>query len=200
MPACFKFDVVISLGPDCLPAMQTFHYFGRRRRPTTAFSYQTTPPSAVIAYLRHDFRGMMELPDLRLENDAIVSNVRHGTRHPHEFKNGLSSYAEAKSRHDYLTDRMRRIFSSRERILFVTRNAREATLRGLSGALKTYNPALPFRILNVACDAPMSVWEKSLPHWQAALAEADAGESRTFGGLLRDQSQRFVRHLREKTF
>jgi hypothetical protein len=198
----FRYDYVVSLGPDCQAATQSKKFFPRAQCETVPMSYQVTPIKAIVAYFERDFRGMFERDDLQIGQNGGARNLRYGTQHPYEFPNGAASYSDARARHDYLCSKMRTILASGKCVLFLLGSDRRDELDKIEDAIRTHYPNLEFRIVAARSPRPNTVWSHvRLPEWEAASSAAKKKWSHSglvFG--LKIQSQRLAHHIRALRF
>jgi hypothetical protein len=187
----FRYNTVLSLGPTCLPAMQARQVFDRLLFQNGPFNYQISPMSAVTSYLRDGLAGTMERADLSVDADGLVRNDRYGTCHPHEFPEGLGSFEAAKSRHDYLCAKLRRLLADpTSRILFLSGHDDPAII---DRAIREAYPKLRFRLLTVVSSAPQAVWHEPVAEWHDALRQAE----RSFGeSKIRTRHRLLWRHMK----
>lgn len=202
------FDQVISLGPDCLPAMQAQHYFSRDRFSGGLFNFQVTPLIALRAYFAQDFHGMLERDHLAYV-DGTVCNTKFGTAHPHQFLNGLEhDYATARKRHDYLCTKMRRLLNAGRPLLVITHSPDvSAGRRDVGEILRTYNPRLDFELICVPdVVRDQKLWRSQVPIWKEAFDAVVHGASNgsRFGERMQAaigrQLRRVGRHIKSGQF
>jgi hypothetical protein len=196
----FAFDTVVSLGPDCLPAMRISQYFARHRRCSSPFSYQITPRSALVEYFARDFRGMFEKDDMIACGPKAARNTRFGTIHPHEFANGLASYEQARSRHDYLCEKMRALAHHKGGVVFVTYGS---DTDGIDDVIAKAFPELSFRVINPFPEAIVEAeWPRSFDVFDAAFRRLDreAGAARSVFAQIHSQYKRLSRHVSDLRF
>lgn len=100
------FQQITGLGPTCRSKFQIKRFYGKHIAKRGVFDGQITPESALVFYLKADFRGVFERSDLVIDENGVVTNSRTGTKHPHEFpKNATeedlhSHYWMARRKHD----------------------------------------------------------------------------------------------------
>jgi hypothetical protein len=170
-----SFSRAVSLGQWCQTASQLRRQFGLPYCSSGVFDYQITPPEAVIE--KRDFRGMFNREDLIFDG-TFVCNARYKTRHDHEFKNGLDAdYEQARKRHDYLCDKLRRVVLGTTATLLVlqTENS-EDVAREVSNVISKINRDLPFRVVAVARpdippSRPEAAWEGNDDYWRDVLRQ-----------------------------
>ncbi|HVX35427.1 MAG TPA: hypothetical protein VHC71_04320 [Hyphomicrobium sp.] len=208
------FSQVVSLGWRCQTVWQARRYFGRAFCPTSIFDWQITPAEAVVEYFDRDFVGLLDRDDLFRPEDGWVTNRKFGTRHPHEFSNGLQDgYATARSRHDYLCDKLCAIIGGAEPTLFVAQAKDPETFHSeISFRISRRNPRLKYRLL-VVPDVPIGsgadAWKGDDDHWDRHFSEFavrhDAGlqSPNTVTknlGTIRYQMRRFANHVVKAKF
>lgn len=193
----FRYDCVVSLGPDCQAATQAKKFFPRAQVETVPMSYQITPLKALVAYIERDFHGLFERADLEIGQNGGAIHRRWGTQHPYEFPRGTDSYDDARARHDYLCAKMRKILTSGKGVLFLYGSDRRDQAAVIEDVLRTRYPTLDFRILMARSPTPNTVWSHvRLPEWEAASAQAKdawAHSGWVFGFKM--QSQRLLHHV-----
>lgn len=205
--ATASFDHVVSLGPDCLPAMQAQQYFPRDLFSGGLFNFQITPLPSLREYFARDFHGMLERADLRCVNGA-VQNMKFGTVHPHQFLNGIDQgYAAARERHDYLCAKMRRLLNVPRPVLLITHSHDiSATGKEVDAMLRAYNPHLDYQLICVP-DAvrDQQLWSNLLPLWQTAFDDAQRCQTisptaERLHATIGRQLRRLGGHLRSRRF
>lgn len=198
----FRYDYVISLGPDCQAETQAKKYFPRLQHETGPMGSQITPLPALLAYIANDFQGMFEREDIVVGNKGGGRNVKYGTIHPYEFPNGWASYENARSRHDYLCGKMRAIMRSGKGVLFLYGTDDKSVLPVIAGALMDRYPDLDFRIISARSPLPNSQWSlQKLAEWKAPTDHAKRQWGRSglvFG--LKAQAYRLKHHLTTARF
>ncbi len=123
MPDCYEYT--ISLGCLCVTRYQIArHLQSLNIKPpgTYLFDWQDTPPDAMLAYFRQDFKGVFELGDLEIAPEGCARHKHLLTRHPHQFGEFVYDltpekmeelYPRARQRHDYLATKFRRHIRTR---------------------------------------------------------------------------------------
>jgi hypothetical protein len=170
--------------------------YGKDACPSGIFDWQGTSAAAVAAYLRHDFAGMFELEDLRIEG-GMVRNFRYGTWHLHQFPKGIgvediaAHYPEARSRHDHLSQKTLRLLRGRDRLLLcLNRHLSPVHWARLWLQLRLRYPQLSFILLNgpkgdfpadVRWEGDDALWDRHLAPFQPAL--------RPVAGVLRSSPE-----------
>lgn len=194
----FRFKRAISLGGDCRPRFHLTLMLGRYRCYSGIFDNQTTPPDALMAYFRNDFRGFFERKDLEVKNDIVV-NRRYGTTHPHEFKNGFTdeTYAAARSKHEYLCGKMRALAGFKKTpIIFVMTHK---SVPELDLELKRICGHSDFRVIHVNDPGDPDLpdgdrWQGSANAWRQTInSECEVRED--FPTFCERQVSRLRRHL-----
>lgn len=172
-----EFDIAYSLGHACGAAFQLRRVFGEANCPTGVFDWQKTPRSARRHYFRQNFSGLFERNDLKVGKDGVVTHKFLGTSHIHEFPSGTTEatlddgYANARSRHDHLTTRMREHFNSNDLRLLLCVSRRHSLLQYLHllADLQTNFPRLRFWLVNAPVDETDD-WRGTDTAWNATLA------------------------------
>ncbi|SFV38099.1 Putative papain-like cysteine peptidase [Hyphomicrobium facile] len=199
------FHQAVSLGNSCQVIYQLREHLGAEFCSSGVFDMQVTPPSALIEYLQRDFREMFERADLSEEN-GIVFNRRFLTEHLHEFPNGLErSYEDARSRHDYLCQKLRSVIDGRTPTLFALRHCPSVIDldQRVRSILRERNRRLPFKIVTVHIGSKPTRphpndWEGNDDEWANRLSPfrvCHPWESRA-----RKQAKRFMGHVMRAKF
>jgi hypothetical protein len=195
------FRQAMSLGHDCQVIHQLRRKFGRYHCPSGIFDYQVTPTKTLLEYLERDFRGMFERADLDVDAREIVINTRYRTRHLHEFPKGLrEDYESAKSRHDYLCDKIRSVIDGVTPTLFGLRYSPSdfPLVSEVRSILSKRNPRLLFDIVMTSVGTPPTRpppghWMGNDEEWSNALSEFRVRP--TVYMQTQIQMKRFVSHL-----
>lgn len=180
-----RIDYAMSIGPRCAAAANLRDAF-RHHAARSIFDWQVTPVDSFIRYLEADFRGAFERDDLR-QDGGEVSNVRFGTRHPHEFKDSLlpdAAYANARSRHDYLCRRTRGLLLSPYRLLLqLSERIEDHDMNRIEAAIRAYNPALQFILSNGPAIDYEANWKGEASDWGAILSGYSISAMSRIGAL-----------------
>lgn len=202
-----KVAQVVSLGRDCQPAFQIRRYFGKENCSSGVFDYQITPHQAVISYIENDFCGFFERQDLQVDSDGHVRNIKHGTRHIHEFPNGLDQdYEKSLSRHNHLCENLRQIVHGRLSTLFVGLSYTPDVFGDqVSSTIRKINPRLRFYVLVLTIRPDLAPsrsypedWQGNDDYYSEALSLFRI--ALTPGENVQFQIRRFASHLRNAKF
>lgn len=175
MPAIYY---AVSIGLECRAAYQLKRVF-KAACPSGVFNWQITPPSALAAYFENNFRGNFELPDLYVEREtAVVVHRRLGTRHQHEFPPDVTErtlptfYDQARRRHEYLSEKVRRLLASPRPLLLATcrHHDIEANPVVVEALVRKARKSRPFYLLHEPPGGDVGAdWRGSDEVWDDAL-------------------------------
>jgi len=195
------FSQAVSLGTTCQTSFQIRRQFGALARTSGIFDQQITPVRAVLEYFHRDFRGMLEKDDLQEEGNTVV-NVRFGTKHPHEFPHGIrQSYENARSRHDYLCNKLRSVLDGDRSTLFVLANTARANCVAdeIRELIRKRNPRLQFDMIDLVTKEeptrPEFYWQGNDVEWAVTFKSYRINPH----SYVKRQLVRFANHLISST-
>lgn len=164
---------------------------------TNIFDWQVTPFPAVVAYIRRDFRRVMERGQLTIKRGG-ARNAALGTSHLHSFhasgdilsqQDITDQYSQAREKFDHLAAKFRAVLASEGPIVYAFfcsgRTPSFWQIAAFFRCVRRRNPKQSFRLAIIGVEGkhkpPLLLWFAQRVSWHTVAPSAKEGIHRWEG-------------------